>query len=247
MSEESNDLPLEEQLERVKRKNEQLLDEAKKAKSDKAEILSELNSVKETLKKFEGVDLEKYVAIVKSQEEAEKAKALNDAKEKGEIDKLISNLNRQHIEEVEKIKSELSAQLAQREEEMNQMIVSNGIATALAKAKIQPVYMNGARALIQGRVYVAVDENGRRYAAVNVDGEAIDVEKYVGEIWVSSEEGSAYKSAPSMTGGGASGNNMGSGVVDNPFMRGKENLTKQMELYRADPKMYELLKKQAGK
>lgn len=246
--ENDDNLPLEEQLERIKKKNEQLLDEAKKAKADKAEILTELTSVKETLKKFENVDLEKYAAILKSHEDEEKDRALKEAKEKGEIDKLIGNLNKQHIEEVEKIKSELGTLLAQREEEMNQMIKSNGITAALAKAKIQPVYMNGARALIEGRVYVETDENGRKYAAVSVDGEAIDVEKYVSEIWASTEEGSAYKSAPSMSGGGASGSGSGKGGIENnPFAKGKENLTAQMELYRKDPKLYELLKKQAGK
>lgn len=248
MSDENNqDLSPEEQLERIKKKNEQLLEETKKAKADKAEIMNELTSVKEALKKFENVDLDKYAAIVKAQEEANKNKEIEAAKEKGEIDKLISNLNKTHNEEIEKLKSDLNAQIEQREVEMNQMIKDNGITAALAKAEIQSVYLNGARALIEGRVYVETDEKGKRYAAVKVDGEPISVEKYVCEIWASSDEGAAYKRAPSMSGGGASGGNTGSGGQKNPWLRGQENLTEQMRIYRENPELAKLLMKQAGK
>lgn len=247
MSEENeNNLTPEEQLERIKKKNEQLLEETKKAKADRAEVMSELSSVKEALKKFENVDLEKYAQIVKAQQEADKNKEIEAAKEKGEIDKLITNLNKTHNEEVEKIKSDLMAQLEQRDAEMNRMIKDNGITAALAKAKIQPVYLNGARALIEGRVYVDVDEDGNKYAAVKVDGEPINVEKYVCDIWATSEEGSAYKSAPSMSGGGASGGNSGTGGIKNPFAKGSENLTQQMKIARENPELARMLMKQAG-
>ncbi|MEG1044779.1 MAG: hypothetical protein RSF81_08420 [Oscillospiraceae bacterium] len=243
MSEEN--LSAEEQLAKVLAKNEELLAEAKKAKADKNEAMAKLSLVEEQAKKVNDVDIEAYKEFVKNKENAEKEKAFNDAKEKGEIDKLITSLNKKHQEELELTKLTLSSQLESKKKAFEKMVKENGINNALAKAKVLPVFVGGAKALIENRVFIEEDEQGNARAVVNVDDETIDVEKYVCEIWASTDEGSAYKQAPSYAGGGAGGNGGRNSNIENPFVT--ENLTEMMALKLKDPAMYDLLKKQAKK
>lgn len=79
------------------------------------------------------------------------------------------------------------------------LLVENGLTAALVSVKVGEAYLDGAKALHQGKVEV-VDENGTRVAKLNGKPLAEAIKE-----WAESDQGKHYVSPPHNGGGGGGG------------------------------------------
>jgi len=93
--------------------------------------------------------------------------------------------------------------IQQRDQQVRQLVVDNGLTTALQKHGVTtPGLMKGAKRLLADQVKVQEGDDGSVQAVVDTDMGEVDLDAFVKD-WVSSEEGQDY--LPKTSGSGATG------------------------------------------
>lgn len=120
-------------------------------------------------------------------------------KHKQEAAKVRQQLEQRYQKEIE----ERDQALQQKDGQVRQLVVDNGLSTALQKHGVTtPGLMKGAKRLLADQVKVAEDDNGSLQAVVDTDMGEVSLDQFVKD-WVSSEEGQDY--LPKTAGSGARG------------------------------------------
>ena len=198
--------------------------------------LAELNA------KFDGIDPDAVKTLFAEKTKLEEQKLIKD----GEVEKLVENRTKKILGEMEKrasnaeqLASSLSAQLLEKEIERN--VVEAGSKLGLRASAI-PDLKGRARNIfkISGGSIIAVDTDGKT-PVFGRDG----VTPLTFDEWVTRQVVEAPHLFESSAGGGAVGH--GSGGVgnrsgQNPFSKENWNMTEQMKIAKADPKLAERLR-----
>ena len=196
--------------------------------------------------KYEGIDPESVKTLLAEKAQLEEQKLIKD----GEVEKLVENRTKKILGDMEKRllgaeqqASTLSAQLLEKEIERH--VVEAGTKLGLRASAI-PDLKGRARNIfkISGGTIIAVETDGQT-PVFGRDG----VTHLTFDEWVARQVVEAPHLFESSAGGGAVGH--GSGGVGhrsgkNPFRTGADwNLTEQMKLQKADPKLAERLRASA--
>lgn len=195
--------------------------------------------------KYEGIDPDAVKSLLAEKAKLEEEKLIKD----GEVEKLIEKRTKTAIGEWEKRTqaaeaqaAALCTQLVEREIERN--VVEAGSRLGLRASAI-PDLKARARSIfkISGGTVTAVETDGKT-PVYGRDG----VTPLTFDEWVNRQVVEAPHLFESSAGGGApSGGSGGVGnrTVKNPFAKATWNLTEQMRIHKADPKLAERLKASA--
>jgi len=204
------------------------------------------NQLAELAAKYEGIDPDAVKTLLAEKAALEEAKLIKD----GEVEKLVENRTKKILGEMEKRllgaeqqASALSAQLL--EKEIERSVVEAGTKLGLRPSAIPDLKFRARNIFkISGGNIVALDSDGQT-PVFGRDG----VTPLTFDEWVTRQVVEAPHLFESSAGGGAVGH--GSGGVGNrsgknPFRAGADwNLTEQMKLQKADPKLAERLRASA--
>lgn len=123
----------------------------------------------------------------------------------------------------------------------NKLLISDGLNAALLAAGVtNPVHLKAAAAMIRESGGVEVKVEGDARAAMIGGKPLADFVKG----WSQSDDGKAFVSAPSNSGGGGHGS--GGTGTPNPFAKDTFNLTEQGKLYTQNPQLAESMRAAAG-
>jgi signal recognition particle GTPase len=163
----------------LKEKNDELLGEIKKLKTDNKDLK------------------EKYDAT-----EDEKKRAEEEAANKsGDVEKIKKTLEEKHAKELTK-KDE---QIAANKKRLDQLLIDGGLSEELAKANVAPQYQDAVKALIKSGHKAEIAEDGDAVIA-KINGKTI--KEFISE-WSQSDQGKHYVAAPANGGAGAGGSGGG--------------------------------------
>jgi hypothetical protein len=126
------------------------------------------------------------------------------------------------------------------------LLIHDGLTKALVENGVGREFLKAAQSMLQASALVE-DEGGERVAKIKtVDGEKVDLAKYVAD-WASSDEGKPFVT-PAKGGGAEGGQGGGKGNdADNPWIKGKNfNLTRQGQILVQDRAKAERLSQQAA-
>lgn len=213
-------------------KRDELLSEKKALKAD-------LDSVKA---KFEGIDPE---AVRELLSEKEKSKE-DEAKQKGDWEKILEARDTKHATQIESIQAELGGRAERAEAFARKLVKDVALAEALREAKILPQFQEAASVLLANEIKIKDDE-GSFSAFAEIDEREMGVNEFV-RLWSESDKGKHFVQAPANSGGGSTngkGNGSGSTTV-NPFKAGSVNLTQQGQILKSDPNKARQLIREAG-
>lgn len=198
--------------------------------ASKDKILGRLKKRDEELGKLEGLDVDSLIAAQAKLKEIE-SKSLE---EQGEYKKLLEKAKEQHAQET----ADAANKLKSANDLVQTLLVHDGLSKELAVANVNPVLLDAAVRLLESDVAV-VEEDGKRVARVGEQSLAEHVKK-----WAASDVGKNFVLASGNQGGGSNGGNGGNDVSewDVHFAPKTANLTKQGELYKKDPTMYNEMK-----
>ncbi len=204
------------------------------------------NQLAELAAKYEGIDPDAVKTLLTEKAKLEEQKLIKD----GEVEKLVENRTKKILGDMEKRAqsaeqqaSSLSAQLLEKEIERN--VVEAGTKLGLRASAI-PDLKGRARSIfkISGGSIVAVETDGKT-PVFGRDG----VTPLTFDEWVARQVVEAPHLFESSAGGGAVGHGSGGAANrsgKNPFRAGADwNLTEQMKLQKADPKLAERLRASA--
>ena len=200
------------------------------------------NQLAELTTKFDGIDPESVKTLLAEKAKLEEEKLIKD----GEVEKLVENRTKKILGDMEKRlqgaeqqASSLSAQLVEREIERN--VVEAASKIGLRASAIPDIKL---------RARTVFKISGGRISAVESDGQTPvfgrdGVTPLSFDEWVARQVVEAPHLFESSAGGGAVGH--GSGGVGNrsgknPFSKENWNMTEQMKLQKADPKLAERLR-----
>ncbi len=200
------------------------------------------NQLAEFAAKYDGIDPDAVKTLLAEKAKLEDEKLIKD----GEVEKLVENRTKKILGEMEKRlqgaeqqASSLSAQLLEIEIERN--VVEAGTKLGL-RAPAIPDLKSRARSVfkISGGTILAVETDGQT-PVFGRDG----VTPLTFDEWVARQVVEAPHLFEPSAGGGAVGN--GSGGVgnrsgQNPFSKENWNMTEQMKIQKADPKLAERLR-----
>lgn len=167
----------------------------------------DMKQLQETVKKFDGIDIEKYNELLEA-EESGKSK-----KEGGEnqavADKLKERLTAQFQAEIGK-KDEI---LSKKEAAIRKLVLDNALSAAIEKAGVKAEYRTAVKAMMRER-QLDVSEDGDDYIGVfKTDLGDVPIAEYI-NTWSQSDEASHYLPADRKSGSGApSGGNRSGGSV----------------------------------
>lgn len=207
---------------------QKLIDAETQGLKDKnTELLSEIKKQKDSLKSIQAQIDELSSAKEKAEQEA--------LEKSGDVEKVKASIEAREKKEREK----LEAALQSKEAALQKLLVDQGLTEALTKAGVQnPAHLKAAKALIlaENKAEI-VEENGITVAKIGDQS----LHDYVSSF-AQGEDGKHFVSAPNNSGGGARGNQNGSG--------GQKKLSEMTEkervaLFKSDPEAYRRLKQQA--
>ncbi len=132
----------------------------------------------------------------------------------------------------------LTARAEKAEATVKQLLVTNGLSTALDSVKVATELKEGALALLTGKVEL-VDENGVQVAKVG----GVPLADFI-TTWAATPQGKAYV-LDGNSGGGGRGNN-GDPLGANPWAKDTWNMTAQGVMERDNPAKAAELKSAAG-
>lgn len=193
------------------------------------------------------IDVDRYIAIIDA------------AGDETEIDKIITKLKAggatqdQISKAVERERNRLNAEKATIEADRDKYktahetsLIDTALTTALIKHKVdRPGLIQGAKALLRPKIRLEVGADGSTTLKA---GELDDTVDTFVENWVTTDEGKAFKTAPSNGGGGSGGSGDDpAGGGPNPWDPKTENITRQMEIARKDPARAKALAARFGK
>jgi hypothetical protein len=179
MSDEIVQSDFEKQMEAMRAKNQQLLDEVK--------------GLKATLREQNGIKPEDFAKLEKERDEL--------IAKNTEAAKILKQLTKERDDATSKAQAESAAN--------HKLLVDNGLTDALTKAGIRKEFLPAARALLkeQGIIGVEADGDIRRAVAKLADGKLLPLEEYVSKHFAASDEGKAFIPADGNSGGGTGGPN----------------------------------------
>jgi hypothetical protein len=130
-------------------------------KTKNQEILDELKTTRDSLKKFEGVDVDEFNRLSKVFAENEDAQLIADGKVQDVIDKRTEKMRQKFEDRLEEITSSFEAAAAERDTFRNQLH-SNRISDAIRKECLESGMRTTAidDAILQGRTTFTVGEDG---------------------------------------------------------------------------------------
>jgi len=167
----------ERQMEAMRNKNRELLDELKAAKTS----LREKDGIKpEDFAKLEQVNAELVAKLA-------------------ETTGLLKKTTKERDDSIAIAQVELTAN--------HKLLVDNGLTEALTKAGIRKELLPAARALLKEQGIISVESEGdvRRAVAKLTDGKLLPLEEYVSKHFAVSDEGKAFIPADGNSGGGSGG------------------------------------------
>jgi len=212
-----------------------------KAKRD--ELLGNQSKLKEQLKQFEGVDVERYKKFETVLNENEEAKLIAD----GKIDELINKrLSREQATWQSQLEQkDTEAQKLQKQiEALQGATIASGIASAAAKAGLAPTAIEDAQLIAKHSGWAV--EDGQ---PVLRNGEEV-VRGKDGPItfdeWLESQRETRPHWFPSPKGAGSLGNKSGGQLSDNPWKKESFNLSQQGRLIKENPALAAQMKAEAG-
>lgn len=146
------------------------------------ELLGEVKTFKA---KAKGADIDptEYANLQTALEEAQATIAKLEKTSKGEIDKL-------------------SKQLTEKDSALQSYLIDGGLTDALAKAGVQPHFMDAAKAMLKAQAVIDTTDGYKAVLGGKPISEAISE-------WANSDQGKHFVSASNNTGGGALGGNNG--------------------------------------
>lgn len=116
-----------------------------------------------------------------------------------------AKVRKQLEERYQKQLDEKDQAIQQRDQQVRQLVVDNGLQGALQKHGVtSPGLQKGAMRLLRDQVKVSEDDNGALQAVVDTDMGEVALDQFVKD-WVSSDEGQDY--LPRASGSGAPGSN----------------------------------------
>ncbi|MEM6902244.1 MAG: hypothetical protein AAF556_03275 [Pseudomonadota bacterium] len=158
-----------------------------------------------------------------SEEKEKAARAAND------IEALEKTLTERHTGELDGLKS----QLAEREQQLNQLLIGNGLKAALVEANVGKAFMAAAEALLRSNDIKIEAVDGQPTATV--DGKPL---KEFVQAWSQSDEGKHFVSAGDNAGTGAKGADGGGSKAWTDYSSGE-----LQRLKRDNPQQFQALKK----
>lgn len=170
---------IEQATEGLKSKNEELLGDKKKLKSELSSIQEQINAIKE------------------EKEAAETAAA----EKSGDVEKIKATLEAKHKKELEA----LAAQVNDGKSKLHGLLVENGLTDALTKAGVAPQYLDAVKSLVTTKHKAEIVDN-EGVVSATLDGQPLS--EFVTQ-WAQGEQGKHFIAAPANGGGGTGGANGG--------------------------------------
>lgn len=173
----------------------------------------DLKQLQDSIKKFEGIDVEKYNELLEAEESGKSKKEGGD--NQAASDKLKERLTAQFQTELGK-KDEL---LTKKESAIRKLVLDNALSAAIEKAQVKPEYRTAVKAMMRER-QLDVSEDGDDYIGVfKTDLGDVPIAEYV-NTWSQSDEAAHYLPADRKSGSGApAGGNRGGGGSVTTFDR----------------------------
>lgn len=211
--------------------------EIKALANNKNDILNEKRKLTEQLAAFEGIDPDEFKAMKAA---AEKAKIAS-AETPDDWNSILEAREAKHSAQIAKITKELTARSEKAESRLNDMIITNELATAMQAAEIEPHFHEAVKHMLKGKF--TVDSEGN-CGVIADDGtaEMIPAKAYV-DHWTTTTTGRPFTVGNNPNKGG-SDYQVGEGV--NPWKHAQRNLTKQGEIMHNSPALAKTLMKEAG-
>jgi hypothetical protein len=214
---------------------EELQAEVEALKKKNAEILDEKKSEKRKAEEAE-------TARKKAEEERdqEKSKAEEEkARKDGDWKKLEETLRASHAAELKKLQEENGALKGARDK----LVIDGALSAQLDAAGVKPEFKPAVAAMIRAASKAEVEIDASGSFAGKIDGKPIDA--FVKD-WAASDQGKHFI-LNANAGGGANGSGGGGAQsTANPYKKETRNLTKQGELEKTNPDLANKLRAEAG-
>lgn len=194
-------------------------------KDEKASLVTKLEELETKYKDFpDDFDAARWAELKDAKSPDETREAL-----KQHYEQKIQAIEAKHAAE----KADLTKKAEAKDSDIDRLVGDQGLTAALLEVGVDKRYMNGATALLRGKVKVRKDDDGKYIPYVEEPGLGETALKDFVAAWATTEDGSIY--VEKAKGGGAAGGSNGFKYTDNPFDPKTKNLTKQQELVAANP------------
>lgn len=213
-------------------------------KTNRDSLKAEKLRLQKELDRFSGIDPDEVAKLIEDSKEKEE----QDAKDKGEWDKILEARDSKHAKALDEVTSKLTARAERSERALQERIVNSELQAALIDVDVAKHFMGAVGSLLRNKIKVVEDDDAVFRAYVEVDGDEVPVSQFV-KHWSDTDEGKHFVVAPENGGGGQNGEKSGNGgrKVANPFKRESLNLTEQGKILKSDPNKARRLMQEAGK
>lgn len=212
-------------------------------KAKNGELIGAQRKLKEQLKQFDGLDVERYKKFEAVLNENEEAKLIAD----GKIDELINKrLSREQATWQSQLEQkDIEAQKLQKQiEALQGATIASGIASAAAKAGLAPTAIEDAQLIAKHSGWVVEDGQPVLRKGEEIVRGANGVITF--EEWLEQQRETRPHWFPNPKGAGSQGNKGGGHLSDNPWKKESFNLSQQGRLIKENPALAAQMKAEAG-